>query len=75
MMAEDAVELLKQWREGKRVWKAPAETKDELVKFQRKVVLPLRHLAKSCEFQLLEKAETYRGATFIVQVEVVENAK
>jgi hypothetical protein len=72
VMSEETVELLKQVREGKRVWKAPAETKDELAKFQRKVVLPLRQLAKSGEFRLLERAETYRGARFIVRVEIVE---
>jgi hypothetical protein len=71
-MPPKTAELLAQWRAGQRVWKAPAETKDALVRFQRDVVLPLRRMARAKRIPLTEKAEMFRGARFIVKIEIGE---
>lgn len=71
-MADKSSKLLQQAQAGQRVWKAPAETKDALVRFQRDVVFPLRKLASGGAFRIRERSESYRGARFIIRVEIVE---
>ena len=70
-MSDRCSELLAQVQAGQRVWKAPAETKVALVRFQRDVVQPLRKLAKTGAFEVVERSEMYRGARFVIRVEIV----